>query len=128
MTATAPASSRTVSPLVADETPGRVAATLAYYRERGERESAAARDVVTRHSGENILTLVAAIEAALKLADEAIPALGAIHCTCAGNGADDTCRCPERPVAWTLDPAKLRETIGAALTGTQPSEDGSDRG
>jgi hypothetical protein len=61
--------------------------------------------------------LLAAIDAVLEKADEAIPAVGAIHCTCAGNGADDTCRCPERPVAWTLDPAKLRETIRAALAG-----------
>jgi hypothetical protein len=43
------------------------AAILAYYRKRGEREIAAARDVVTRHSGENVLILVAAVEAALNL-------------------------------------------------------------
>jgi hypothetical protein len=77
-----------------------LSARLTYYRERGEREIATAQDVVTRHSGENILALVAALEAALKLADRA----RGVH----WGG---------RYLGWDLDPADLREAITAALTG-----------
>jgi hypothetical protein len=60
-------------PIMADIDPSAtLAARLAYYKERGERERAAAHDVVTRHSGENILTLVAALEAVLALHVQAV--------------------------------------------------------
>ena len=79
------------------------------------------------NSADDVPLLLAALRAVLELAGEAIPALGAIRCTCAGNGSDDTCRCPESPVAWTLDPSKVREAITREITGKGES-DGQQQG
>ena len=84
---------------MADETPGRVASTLA---EIGERYAACPGDVER---------LLAAVEAALKLAEPT----GEVHRDLDGNeegGVVRVVRCDE-----------LREAITAALTGTQRSEE-----
>jgi hypothetical protein len=69
--------------------------------------------------------LVAAIEAALKAADEAVPALGLspADCTYACDSGDCDCSGVTRPVAWNLDPADLRAAIASALTGKEGSDD-----
>ena len=41
-------------------------------------------------------------------------------------GVSGPCSCGEHPVAWTLDPAKLREAITRELTGKEAG-DGADR-
>ncbi len=64
---------------------------------------------------------VDAVERVLALADEAISTVGALHCSCAA-GSPDKCVCPDTTVAWTLDPAKVREAISAALTGEERSD------
>lgn len=65
--------------------------------------------------------LLAAAGAVLKLADEAVPALGVLpaDCTYACDSGECDCSGKTRAVAWNLDPAKLREAITATLTGEE---------
>lgn len=69
-------------------------------------------------------SLVAAIERVLKLADGTAPGLSLTppDCTNACDYGDCDCSGEGRAVAWNLDPAKVREAITAALTGSQPGE------
>lgn len=89
---------------MADETPGRVASTLTEIRER----YAARPGDVER--------LLAAVDAALKLTEPG----SEVHRDLDGNEEGGVVRVVRCDV--------LREAITAALTGTQPSEDGGDRG
>jgi (2Fe-2S) ferredoxin len=61
--------------------------------------------------------------AVLKLADEAIPALGLMPADCTDACEDGPCNCSgqHRTVAWNLDPAKVREAITRELAGTPPN-------
>lgn len=96
---------------------------LAYYKERGEREVAAARDVVTRHSGENILALVAAVEAVLKDHGDEPPAPGWYA---AGRYCPACTRLASKHAGHHVfvSPADctVREAITSALTGKEASE------
>jgi len=83
-----------------------LAARLAYYKARGERELAAAHDVVTRHSGENILALVGAVEAVLEL-----------HAPL-DRGAGPQCAGCATHVTFTRWPCKTVEAIRTALEGS----------
>lgn len=94
-----------------------LSATLAGIRENDERVIALcdmAPAVVRQLAEHDVPLLLAALEAVLKLADEAGPTV--------------TDWPDERHIyGWTLDPAKVREAITAELTGTgraQPGEDG----
>jgi hypothetical protein len=101
---------------------GPAAAILAGIRERSE---VAAKISVSwkaqiqraRASASDVPLLLAAVEAVLKLADEAIPALGLTPADCTDACDSGACDCSgtARVVAWNLDPAKVREAITAAL-------------
>jgi hypothetical protein len=69
--------------------------------------------------------LLAALEAVLKLADEAIPAVGTAppDCTDACDTGPCNCSGESRDVAWTLDPAAVRKAIIRELSGEE-SRDG----
>ena len=60
--------------------------------------------------------LLAALEAVLKMTHGVRIALSAC-------GVSGPCSCGEHPVAWTLDPAKLREAITTALAGKEQDRD-----
>lgn len=62
---------------------------------------------------------VAALEAVLKLADEAKVMLSDAPADCTGNCWVDPCDCSgvKPPLAWNLNPAKVREAITRTLNG-----------
>jgi hypothetical protein len=102
-------------------TDDRVAATLAEIRERQALAADASLGFARMNERHDALIKVAygdaplllkAVEAALKLADEA--------CELEVKGV--------RMDWWDLSPSRLRAAITAALTGTQLSEDRSDHG
>jgi hypothetical protein len=81
----------------------------AILREWGDEAEEGLERAVMEECGtfERLISLVAAVEAVLKLADEA--------CELEVDGA--------RMDWWDTSPTRLREAITAALTGAQPGED-----
>jgi hypothetical protein len=71
------------------------------------------------HSRQDVSGLVKALDAALKLIDEAKPAATASPADCTNECGYGPCNCSGvgRPLAWDLDPAALREAIARELTG-----------
>jgi len=87
-----------------------------------------AETVLTRDDAEFIATartalprLLAAVDAVLKLADGAKVYLSDMPADCSGACWVNPCDCSgvKPPVAWTLDPAKVREAITEALAGKE---------
>ena len=68
------------------------------------------RDWARGKSADDVPRLVAALEAVLKLTDSATVLLSAC-------GVSGRCSCGEHPVAWDLDPAKIRAAITNELNG-----------
>jgi hypothetical protein len=92
--------------------------TLHVAKEQGfaEWDDAYLPSALYRHTA----SLLAAAEAALKAADGATILLSAC-------GVSGRCSCGTHPVAWNLDPAKLREAITAALAGKEDDDGTSHR-
>jgi hypothetical protein len=67
---------------------------------------------------------VSALDAVLELAAGAVPGLCSppADCTYACDSGDCDCSGRSRPLAWTLDPARVREVITAALTGKDSTD------
>lgn len=109
-----------------------LSATLAPFRERQAKATAREGDTAVWlgaamiSATEDVPRLLAAVDAVLKLADNAKPGLSAL-CTCYdcerfGDGTpgyEDYTPHPGRVLSWKLDPADLRAAILAALTGKE---------
>jgi hypothetical protein len=104
---------------MADETPGRVAATLAEIRERYRTSFTTLPGFTTSpgtpwahvNSADDVPLLVAAVEAALKLADNA----KAQYLFNSETGQKE-------PFAWDISPEALRAAITATLAGEEAGD------
>jgi hypothetical protein len=104
---------------MADDTTGRVTAELGYLRAVGSAARAAPEGFDTPMLLARFGEAVDVVEAVLELADGAKPAASMPPADCSDACAYGPCDCSgnSRPVAWDLDPARVREVIARELLG-----------